>query len=168
MSIGQDMSKGTIQVIMSQTTFLYLLTTYLAAKILTVFNFNYMTNPQDYITDNIVYSASLSFPMAKVKMFMLHWRDLVVALDLRTEQRQLYFLSQVLYLTGEFCFQNNFDLLYKIADHWKKYSLNRLADSGDFYGIIRTLSPTEHDLTSLEYLERLYNQLTPQTCVNRS
>lgn len=125
-----------------------------------------MTNPQDYITDKIVYSASLSFPMAKIKMFMLHWRDLVVALDLATEQRQLYFLSQVLYLTGEFLYQNNFDLLYKIADNWKKYNLNRLADIGDLYGIIRTLSPIEHDLTSLEYLERLHNQLTPQTCAS--
>lgn len=125
-----------------------------------------MTNPQDYITDKIVYAASLSFPMAKVKMFMLHWQDLVVALDLRTEQRQLYFLSQVLYLTGEFLYQNDFDLLYKMANDWKKYSLNRLADIGDLYGIIRTLSPIEHDLTSLEYLERLHNQLMPQTCAS--
>ena len=125
-----------------------------------------MTNPQDYITDKIVYSASLSFPMAKVKMFMLHWRDLVVALDLATEQRQLYFLSQVLYLTGEFLYQNDFDLLYKMANDWKKYSLNKLADIGDLYGIIRTLSPIEHDLTSLEYLERLHNQLTPLCASN--
>ena len=127
-----------------------------------------MTNPKDYITDKIVYAASLSFPMAKVKMFMLHWRDLVVALDLSTEQRQLYFLSQVLYLTGEFLYQNDFDLLYKLANEWKKYSLNRLADIGDLYGIIRILSPIEHDLTSLEYLERLHNQLTPQTCANHT
>ena len=125
-----------------------------------------MTNPQDYITDKIVYSASLSFPMAKVKMFMLHWRDLVVALDLATEQRQLYFLSQVLYLTGEFLYQNDFDLLYQMANDWKKYSLNKLADIGDLYGIIRTLSPIEHDLTSLEYLERLHNQLTPLCASN--
>jgi hypothetical protein len=124
-----------------------------------------MTNPKDYITDKIVYSASLSFPMAKVKMFMLHWRDLVVALDLSTQQRQLYFLSQVLYLTREFLYQNDFDLLYKIANDWKKYSLNKLADIGDLYGIIRILNPIEHDLTSLEYLERLDNQLTP-ACVN--
>ena len=153
---------------MRVTTFLYSRTAYLAAKTSVLFNFNYMTNPQDYITDKIVYSASLSFPMAKVKMFMLDWRKLVIALDLHTEQRQLYFLSQVLYLTGEFCFQNDFALLYKIADNWKKYSLNRLADSGDLYGIIRTLSPIEHDLTSLEYLERLHNQLAPQTCANHS
>ena len=125
-----------------------------------------MTNPQDYITDKIVYSASLSFPMAKVKMFMLHWRDLVVALDLCTEQRQLYFLSQVLYLTGEFLYQNDFDLLYKMANDWKKYSLNRLADIGDLYGIIRILSPIEHDLTSLEYLERLHSQLSAIQLVN--
>lgn len=92
-------------------------------------------------------------------MFMLHWRDLVVALDLSTQQRQLYFLSQVLYLTREFLYQNDFDLLYKIANDWKKYSLNKLADAGDLYGIIRTLSPLEHDLTSLEYLERLHSQL---------
>jgi hypothetical protein len=124
-----------------------------------------MTNPKDYITDKIVYSASLSFPMAKVKMFMLHWRDLVVALDLSTQQRQLYFLSQVLYLAGEFLYQNDFDLLYKIANDWKKYNLNKLADIGDLYGIIRILSLIEHDLTSLEYLERLDNQLTP-ACVN--
>jgi hypothetical protein len=103
--------------------------------------------------------------MAKVKMFMLHWRDLVVALDLSTQQRQLYFLSQVLYLTREFLYQNDFDLLYKIANDWKKYSLNKLADIGDLYGIIRILSLIEHDLTSLEYLERLDNQLTP-ACVN--
>jgi len=103
--------------------------------------------------------------MAKVKMFMLHWDDLVVALELNTIQRQLYFLSQVLYLTGEFLYQNDFDLLYKIANDWKKYSLNRLADIGDLYGIIRTLSPLEHDLTSLEYLERLHQQLTP-ACAN--
>ena len=124
-----------------------------------------MNNPKDYITDKLVYSASLSFPRAKVKMFMLHWKDLVVALDLSTEQRQLYFLSQVLYLSGEFLYQNDFDLLYKIANDWKKYSLNRLADIGDLYGIIRTLSPIEHDLTSLEYLERLHQQLTP-ICAN--
>lgn len=124
-----------------------------------------MNNPKDYITDKLVYSASLSFPRAKVKMFMLHWKDLVVALDLSTEQRQLYFLSQVLYLTGEFLYQNDFDLLYKIANDWKKHSLNRLADIGDLYGIIRTLSPIEHDLTSLEYLERLHQQLTP-ICAN--
>jgi hypothetical protein len=124
-----------------------------------------MNNPKDYITDKLVYSSSLSFPMAKVKMFMLHWRDLVVALDLSTQQRQLYFLSQVLYLTREFLYQNDFDLLYKIANDWKKYSLNKLADIGDLYGIIRILSPIEHDLTSLEYLERLHQQLTP-LCVN--
>jgi hypothetical protein len=124
-----------------------------------------MNNPKDYITDKLVYSASLSFPRAKVKMFMLHWKDLVVALDLSTEQRQLYFLSQVLYLSGEFLYQNDFDLLYKIANDWKKYNLNRLADIGDLYGIIRTLSPIEHDLTSLEYLERLHQQLTP-ICAN--
>lgn len=148
-------------------TFLYLPTTYLAAKTSVLSNSNYMTpEPKDYITDKIVYSASLSFPMAKVKMFMLHWRDLVVALDLATEQRQLYFLSQVLYLTGEFLYQNDFALLYKMANDWKKYSLNRLADIGDLYGIIRTLSPIEHDLTSLEYLERLHNQLMPQTCAS--
>lgn len=129
---------------------------------------NYMNNPKDYITDKLVYSSSLSFPMAKVKMFMLHWRDLVVALDLSTQQRQLYFLSQVLYLTREFLYQNDFDLLYKIANDWKKYSLNKLADAGDWYSIIRVLTPTpiEHDLTSLEYLERLHNQLTPQTCAS--
>ncbi len=126
-----------------------------------------MTSPKDYITAQLVYNASLSFPMAKVKMFMLHWRDLVVALDLTTEQRQLYFLSQALYLTGEFLYQNDFDLLYKIANDWKKYSLNHLADIGDLYGIIRTLSPLEHDLTSLEYLERLHQQLTP-ACANHS
>jgi hypothetical protein len=127
-----------------------------------------MTNPQDYITDKLVYSASLSFPMAKVKMFILHWREIVIALDLSTEQRQLYFLSQVLYLTGEFCFQNDFSLMYKLANEWKKWNLNRLADSGDLYGIIRVLSPTEHDLTSLEYLERLHQQLVPQVCANHS
>ncbi|MCA6582614.1 MAG: hypothetical protein IM536_11410 [Pseudanabaena sp. M34BS1SP1A06MG] len=125
-----------------------------------------MTNPKDYITDKIVYAASLSFPMAKVKMFILHWRDLVVALDLATEQRQLYFLSQVLYLTGEFLYQNDFDLLYKIANEWKKWNLNRWADTGDLYGIIRTLSPIEHDLTSLEYLERLNSQLSELQLVN--
>jgi hypothetical protein len=127
-----------------------------------------MNNPKDYITDKLVYSVSLSFPMAKVKMFMCHWRDLVVALELNTVQRQLYFLSQVLYLTGEFLYQNDFDQLYKLANEWKKWSLNKLADSGDLYGIIRTLSPIEHDLTSLEYLERLHQQLTPQTCANHS
>ncbi len=100
-------------------------------------------------------------------MFMLHWKDLVVALNLSTVQRQLYFLSQVLYLTGEFLYQNDFDLLYKIANDWKKYDLNQYADAGDLYGIIRTLSPIEHDLTSLEYLERLQQQqLQPQTCAN--
>ena len=119
------------------------------------------------ITAQIVYSASLSFPMAKVKMFMLHWQDLIVALELNTTQRQLYFMSQVLYLTGEFCFQNDFDLLYRLADNWKKYRLNRLADIGDLYGIIRILSPIEDDLTSLEYLNRLHQQLTP-LCVNNT
>ncbi|MCA2594100.1 MAG: hypothetical protein IM526_02915 [Microcystis sp. M38BS1] len=99
-------------------------------------------------------------------MFILHWRDLVVALDLATEQRQLYFLSQVLYLTGEFLYQNDFDLLYKIANEWKKWNLNRWADTGDLYGIIRTLSPIEHDLTSLEYLERLNSQLSELQLVN--
>jgi hypothetical protein len=121
-----------------------------------------MTNPKDYITDKLVYSVSLSFPMAKVKMFMLHWKDLVVSLNLSTVQRQLYFLSQVLYLTGEFLYQNDFELLYKIANDWKKFNLNLYADAGDLYGIIRTLSPIEHDLTSLEYLERLHQQLLPQ------
>jgi hypothetical protein len=121
-----------------------------------------MNNPKDYITDKLVYSVSLSFPMAKVKMFMCHWRDLVVALELNTVQRQLYFLSQVLYLTGEFLYQNDFDLLYKIANEWKKWNLNLYADGGDWYGIVRALSPTEHDLTSLEYLERLHQQSLPQ------
>ena len=144
------------------------LITSLVAKTLAPSNFNHMNNPKDYITDKLVYSASLSFPMAKVKMFMCHWRDLVVALELNTVQRQLYFLSQVLYLTGEFLYQNDFDQLYKLANEWKKWNLNKLADSGDLYGIIRTLSPIEHDLTSLEYLERLHNQLTPQTCANHS
>lgn len=125
-----------------------------------------MTNPKDYITEKVVYSASLSFPMAKVKMFMLHWKDLVIALELNTIQRQLYFLSQVLYLTGEFLYQNDFDLLYKIANDWKKYNLNKYADADDWYGIVRVLSPIEHDLTSLEYLERLHNQLMPQTCAS--
>jgi hypothetical protein len=124
------------------------------------------SSSKDYITDKLVYSVSLSFPMAKVKMFMLHWKDLVVALNLSTVQRQLYFLSQVLYLTGEFLYQNDFELLYKIANDWKKFNLNQYADAGDLYGIIRTLSPIEHDLTSLEYLERLQQQLQPQTCAN--
>ena len=150
---------------MRVATFLYSPTTYLIATKSTLYSSNHMTSP---ITAQIVYSASLSFPMAKVKMFMLHWKDLIVALELNTTQRQLYFMSQVLYLTGEFCFQNDFDLLYNIADNWKKYSLNRLADIGDLYGIIRVLSPLEHDLTSLEYLDRLHQQLTPQTCVNNT
>jgi hypothetical protein len=124
------------------------------------------SSSKDYITDKLVYSVSLSFPMDKVRMFMLHWKDLVVALNLSTVQRQLYFLSQVLYLTGEFLYQNDFELLYKIANDWKKYNLNQYADAGDLYGIIRTLSPIEHDLTSLEYLERLQQQLQPQTCAN--
>jgi hypothetical protein len=124
------------------------------------------SSSKDYITDKLVYSVSLSFPMAKVKMFMLHWKDLVVSLNLSTVQRQLYFLSQVLYLTGEFLYQNDFELLYKIANDWKKFNLNLYADAGDLYGIIRTLSPIEHDLTSLEYLERLQQQLQPQTCAN--
>jgi hypothetical protein len=122
----------------------------------------------DFITDQIVYKACLSFPMAKVKMFMLHWRDLVVALELNTPQRQLYFLSNTLYLTGEFLYQNDFELLYKLSNSWKKYELNRLADISDFYGIIRILTPIEHDLTSLEYLERLQAQLVPQACVNNT
>jgi len=97
---------------------------------------------------------------------MMHWRDLVVALELTTPQRQLYFLSNALYLTGEFLYQNDFDLLYKLANSWKKYELNRLADIDDLYGIIRILTPIEHDLTCLEYLERLQVQLVPQACVN--
>ena len=112
------------------------------------------------ITDKLVYSACLSFPMAKVRMFLLHWKDIEIALNLNSPQRKLYFLSQVLYLSGEFCFQNDFEYLYRLANEWKKHSLNRNADVGDLYGIIRILSPIEHDLTSLEYLERLHSQVS--------
>lgn len=111
------------------------------------------------ITDKLVYSSSLAFPMAKIKMFMLHWKDLEVALNLNSYQRKIYFLSQVLYLSGEFCYQKDFEYLYQLANEWKKHSLNRNADVGDIYGIIRILSPKEHDLTSLEYLERLVTQV---------
>jgi hypothetical protein len=98
--------------------------------------------------------------MAKIKMFMLHWKDLEIALNLNSYQRKIYFLSQVLYLSGEFCYQKDFEYLYQLANEWKKHSLNRNADVGDIYGIIRILSPKEHDLTSLEYLERLHDQVT--------
>jgi len=117
------------------------------------------------ITAQIVYSASLAFPMVRVEMFMLHWEELVISLELNTTERQLYLMSQVLYLSGEFCFQNNFEMLYKIAKDWKKCNLNRLADIGDLYGIIRILTPTEHDLTSLEYVDRLRQQLVA-SCAN--
>lgn len=123
------------------------------------------SSPPVEVTDKLVYSASLSFPMAKVKIFMLHWKDIVIALELNTTERRLYFLSQVLYLTGEFLYQNDFSLLYKIANEWKKHNLNKLVDIGDLYGIIRILSPMEHDMTSLEYLERLNQQLAP-ICAN--
>lgn len=109
----------------------------------------------NYITESLVHSSCKFFPIAKVKIFIVHWMEIVIGLNLCTEQRQLYFLSQVLYLSGEFCMLNDFSFLYSLANSWKKYNLNILADAGDFYGITRILSPKEHDLGSLDYLEKL-------------
>lgn len=118
------------------------------------------------ITEELIYNACEAMPIAKVKKLMPYLRTTISELELNTPARLLYFLSQVLYLSGEFIMQQDFEYLFKISSCWKKYNLNNLADTGDLYGIIRLLSPNEHDLKSVDYLDRLHRQLADKYPLN--